>query len=169
MSIAILLLLSIIKPLPPRLTNYTCCIKMEFNCNSNFVLHHAFQKFWLLSSVKIGVFLWNFLQKKQNTVTREKKEIELIARGRHDPCVVPRGIGFPSFFLICPRFVFIVFFFFSVIPYLQAFATAFFNDGYVPWELWWISYIHCEIVLRIFDLHPFFAYLLVLHFQTISN
>ncbi|XP_021295509.1 chorismate synthase, chloroplastic isoform X1 [Herrania umbratica] len=30
--------------------------------------------------------------KKQNTVTREKKEIELIARGRHDPCVVPRAV-----------------------------------------------------------------------------
>jgi len=31
------------------------------------------------------------LQKKQHTVTRDKKETELIARGRHDPCVVPRG------------------------------------------------------------------------------
>ncbi|CAN6704827.1 unnamed protein product [Malus baccata var. baccata] len=30
--------------------------------------------------------------KKQNTVTRDKKEIELIARGRHDPCVVPRAV-----------------------------------------------------------------------------
>ena len=32
------------------------------------------------------------LQKKQHTVTRGKEETELIARGRHDPCVVPRGI-----------------------------------------------------------------------------
>ncbi|CAI0442791.1 unnamed protein product [Linum tenue] len=31
------------------------------------------------------------VQKKQNTVTRDKHETELIARGRHDPCVVPRG------------------------------------------------------------------------------
>lgn len=30
--------------------------------------------------------------KKQHTVTREKEEIELIARGRHDPCVVPRAV-----------------------------------------------------------------------------
>ncbi|XVE63215.1 hypothetical protein DITRI_Ditri07aG0001700 [Diplodiscus trichospermus] len=30
--------------------------------------------------------------KKQHTATREKKEIELIARGRHDPCVVPRAV-----------------------------------------------------------------------------
>ncbi|MBA0721401.1 hypothetical protein Golax_008947, partial [Gossypium laxum] len=30
------------------------------------------------------------ISKKQHTVTREKKEIELLARGRHDPCVVPR-------------------------------------------------------------------------------
>ncbi|RZC76921.1 hypothetical protein C5167_001063 [Papaver somniferum] len=32
------------------------------------------------------------IQKKQNTVNRDKKEIELIARGRHDPCVVPRAV-----------------------------------------------------------------------------
>ena len=32
-----------------------------------------------------------FMQKKQSTVTRDKKEVELITRGRHDPCVVPRG------------------------------------------------------------------------------
>jgi len=30
--------------------------------------------------------------KKQNTVTRDKKETEMIARGRHDPCVVPRAV-----------------------------------------------------------------------------
>ncbi|XP_050210389.1 chorismate synthase, chloroplastic [Mercurialis annua] len=32
------------------------------------------------------------ITKKQNTVTREKQETELIARGRHDPCVVPRAV-----------------------------------------------------------------------------
>ena len=32
------------------------------------------------------------VQKKQRTVARDKKEMELIARGRHDPCVVPRGM-----------------------------------------------------------------------------
>lgn len=31
------------------------------------------------------------MQRKQNTVTRDKHDTELIARGRHDPCVVPRG------------------------------------------------------------------------------
>jgi hypothetical protein len=36
------------------------------------------------------------LQRKQHTVTRDKKEIELIARGRHDPCVVPRGMSSDS-------------------------------------------------------------------------
>ncbi|KAF9674868.1 hypothetical protein SADUNF_Sadunf10G0172000 [Salix dunnii] len=30
--------------------------------------------------------------KKQHTVTRDKKETDLIARGRHDPCVVPRAV-----------------------------------------------------------------------------
>ncbi|CAL5209232.1 unnamed protein product [Lathyrus oleraceus] len=29
---------------------------------------------------------------KQSTVTRDKKETDLIARGRHDPCVVPRAV-----------------------------------------------------------------------------
>lgn len=32
------------------------------------------------------------IAKKQHTVTRDKKETELIARGRHDPCVVPRAV-----------------------------------------------------------------------------
>nr|ABA90483.1 chorismate synthase [Glycine max] len=30
--------------------------------------------------------------KKHNTVTRDTKETEFIARGRHDPCVVPRAV-----------------------------------------------------------------------------
>ncbi|XP_057979571.1 chorismate synthase, chloroplastic [Malania oleifera] len=30
--------------------------------------------------------------RRQHTVTRDKKETELIARGRHDPCVVPRAV-----------------------------------------------------------------------------
>ncbi|OEL14025.1 Chorismate synthase, chloroplastic [Dichanthelium oligosanthes] len=30
--------------------------------------------------------------KKQNTVSREHQDIELLARGRHDPCVVPRAV-----------------------------------------------------------------------------
>ncbi|GJN30921.1 hypothetical protein PR202_gb19267 [Eleusine coracana subsp. coracana] len=32
------------------------------------------------------------VQKKQNTVSREHQDVELIARGRHDPCVVPRAV-----------------------------------------------------------------------------
>ncbi|MFS7968382.1 Chorismate synthase 1 [Helianthus anomalus] len=32
------------------------------------------------------------ISRKQNTVTRDKQETELIARGRHDPCVVPRAV-----------------------------------------------------------------------------
>ncbi|GAB4839313.1 Omega-ctenitoxin-Cs1a [Ancistrocladus abbreviatus] len=32
------------------------------------------------------------ISRKQNTVTRSKEEIELLARGRHDPCVVPRAV-----------------------------------------------------------------------------
>lgn len=32
------------------------------------------------------------ISRKQNTVTRDKHGTELIARGRHDPCVVPRAV-----------------------------------------------------------------------------
>ncbi|XP_073304841.1 chorismate synthase 2, chloroplastic [Primulina huaijiensis] len=32
------------------------------------------------------------ISRKQNTVSRDKHEMELIARGRHDPCVVPRAV-----------------------------------------------------------------------------
>ncbi|KAK2425944.1 chorismate synthase, putative / 5-enolpyruvylshikimate-3-phosphate phospholyase [Trifolium repens] len=32
------------------------------------------------------------ISRKQSTVTRDKKETELIARGRHDPCVAPRAV-----------------------------------------------------------------------------
>ncbi|AQL07966.1 Chorismate synthase, chloroplastic [Zea mays] len=29
---------------------------------------------------------------KQNTVSRERQNVELLARGRHDPCVAPRAV-----------------------------------------------------------------------------
>ena len=48
-------------------------------------LHVVFPYFVFIS--------WLVLQRKQHTVTRDKKETELIARGRHDPCVVPRGMS----------------------------------------------------------------------------
>ncbi|CAI9767466.1 unnamed protein product [Fraxinus pennsylvanica] len=32
------------------------------------------------------------ISRKQNTVTRYKRETEIIARGRRDPCVVPQGV-----------------------------------------------------------------------------
>ncbi|MFQ6656131.1 hypothetical protein Gotur_026371 [Gossypium turneri] len=32
------------------------------------------------------------ISRKQHTVTREKKEIELLVHGRHDPCVAPRAV-----------------------------------------------------------------------------
>ncbi|XP_058079045.1 chorismate synthase 2, chloroplastic-like isoform X6 [Magnolia sinica] len=32
------------------------------------------------------------IARKQHTVTRDRHETELIARGRHDPCVVPRAV-----------------------------------------------------------------------------
>ncbi|KAK7279663.1 hypothetical protein RJT34_24719 [Clitoria ternatea] len=42
--------------------------------------------------MKIAFKPTSTIGKKQNTVTRDKKETELIARGRHDPCVVPRAV-----------------------------------------------------------------------------
>lgn len=45
------------------------------------------------SNSHFSEILISFLQKKQNTVSREHQDVELLARGRHDPCVVPRGNG----------------------------------------------------------------------------
>ncbi|KAL9224952.1 hypothetical protein vseg_000927 [Gypsophila vaccaria] len=43
-------------------------------------------------NMRIGFKPTSTITKKQNTVTRSKQETELIARGRHDPCVVPRAV-----------------------------------------------------------------------------
>ena len=32
------------------------------------------------------------IARKQKTVSRDGEEVELLARGRHDPCVVPRAV-----------------------------------------------------------------------------
>lgn len=32
------------------------------------------------------------IARKQNTVSRSGESVELVARGRHDPCVVPRAV-----------------------------------------------------------------------------
>ncbi|CAN1148349.1 Chorismate synthase, chloroplastic [Linum perenne] len=42
--------------------------------------------------MRIGFKPTSTIGKRQNTVTRDKHETELIARGRHDPCVVPRAV-----------------------------------------------------------------------------
>ncbi|CAM8962125.1 unnamed protein product [Rhodiola kirilowii] len=42
--------------------------------------------------MRIGFKPTSTISKKQRTVTRDKKETDLIARGRHDPCVVPRAV-----------------------------------------------------------------------------
>lgn len=43
-------------------------------------------------NIRIGFKPTSTIGKKQHTVTRDKQETELIARGRHDPCVVPRAV-----------------------------------------------------------------------------
>lgn len=43
-------------------------------------------------NMRIGFKPTSTISRKQNTVTREKQETDLIARGRHDPCVVPRAV-----------------------------------------------------------------------------
>ncbi|KAK1553179.1 hypothetical protein Q3G72_030188 [Acer saccharum] len=43
-------------------------------------------------NMRIGFKPTSTIARKQQTVTRDKKETELIARGRHDPCVVPRAV-----------------------------------------------------------------------------
>ena len=32
------------------------------------------------------------ISRKQKTVSRDGQDVDLIARGRHDPCVVPRAV-----------------------------------------------------------------------------
>ncbi len=32
------------------------------------------------------------IARRQNTVSREGLDVELLAKGRHDPCVVPRAV-----------------------------------------------------------------------------
>lgn len=32
------------------------------------------------------------IARRQNTVSREGQDVELLAKGRHDPCVVPRAV-----------------------------------------------------------------------------
>ncbi|XP_057784581.1 chorismate synthase 1, chloroplastic-like [Salvia miltiorrhiza] len=43
-------------------------------------------------NMRIGFKPTSTISRKQNTVTRDKHDTELIARGRHDPCVVPRAV-----------------------------------------------------------------------------
>ncbi|THU69451.1 hypothetical protein C4D60_Mb08t14550 [Musa balbisiana] len=43
-------------------------------------------------SMRIAFKPTSTIGKKQKTVTRARHETELIARGRHDPCVVPRAV-----------------------------------------------------------------------------
>lgn len=42
--------------------------------------------------MRVGFKPTSTITKKQKTVTRDHKEIDLRARGRHDPCVVPRAV-----------------------------------------------------------------------------
>jgi chorismate synthase len=43
-------------------------------------------------NMRVGFKPTSTIGKRQNTVNRDKTEAELIARGRHDPCVVPRAV-----------------------------------------------------------------------------
>ncbi|KAK4487531.1 hypothetical protein RD792_005823 [Penstemon davidsonii] len=43
-------------------------------------------------NMRIGFKPTSTISRKQNTVSRDRNEMELIARGRHDPCVVPRAV-----------------------------------------------------------------------------
>lgn len=42
--------------------------------------------------VKIAFKPTSTIARKQNTVSRAGESVELVARGRHDPCVVPRAV-----------------------------------------------------------------------------
>ena len=70
-------------------------------------------------------------------MTREKEEIELIARGRHDPCVVPRGISLDdSFPLLLSHLSKTSFYYFTFYSFYNRLVTilciANFKDSLIP-------------------------------------
>jgi len=42
--------------------------------------------------IKVAFKPTSTIAKKQNTVSRDGEDVDLVARGRHDPCVVPRAV-----------------------------------------------------------------------------
>ena len=79
--------------LPPRLTQVFSTEVKKFWVLLLFCVYRlSWLPFFLLNYIGIIYVTAMFMQKKQHTVTRDKQETELIARGRHDPCVVPRGL-----------------------------------------------------------------------------
>lgn len=42
--------------------------------------------------IKVAFKPTSTIAKKQNTVSRNGEDVDLLARGRHDPCVVPRAV-----------------------------------------------------------------------------
>ena len=60
-------------------TNYSGGIQGGISNGENIVFKIAFKP-------------TSTITQKQNTVSRDGEEVELIARGRHDPCVVPRAV-----------------------------------------------------------------------------
>lgn len=42
--------------------------------------------------IKVAFKPTSTIAKKQNTVSRDGEDVDLLARGRHDPCVVPRAV-----------------------------------------------------------------------------
>ena len=43
-------------------------------------------------TIKVAFKPTSTIAKKQNTVSRDGEDVDLTARGRHDPCVVPRAV-----------------------------------------------------------------------------
>jgi hypothetical protein len=58
------------------------------------VSYVTFEDFYFLKGyIATCLRYWiSLFQKKQHTVSREHEDVELLARGRHDPCVVPRAV-----------------------------------------------------------------------------
>ena len=74
--------------------------KVSFKPTPSIGVRHSSSKNFLILAVVANVigmhaFLQysNPFQLKQNTVSREHQNVEFLARGRHDPCVAPRGNG----------------------------------------------------------------------------
>ncbi|KAL8483021.1 hypothetical protein ACS0TY_025905 [Phlomoides rotata] len=69
---------------------YGMVLSINFKCIMDHIHFHGGISNGETMNMRIAFKPTSTISRKQNTVTRDKHDTKLIARGRHDPCVVPR-------------------------------------------------------------------------------